>query len=67
MRLTSTGLPLGGRRVLGVGTPHPKPGDTCVQIFSAGPDMMAGGGDDQLLGTGGTDASGNLVDDTGMP
>ena len=33
-----------------------------MQIFDAGPDGAVGGGDDTLIGSGGTDSSGNFND-----
>ena len=57
---------IGGTRVFGIGTVHAKPGDSCIQIFSVGPngvpDNPPGSVDDELLGTGGTDLSGSFVD-----
>jgi hypothetical protein len=51
--------------VSGRGTARAKPEDTCIQIWEAGPnrvpDSPLGSIDDTLLGTGGTDASGNFV------
>lgn len=65
------GLPVGTTRVFGVGTPHAIPGDTCIEIYSVGsngvPDDPPGSVDDELLGTGGTDADGNFVDGMDMP
>jgi hypothetical protein len=59
-------LPVGTDRIFGVGTPEGKPGDSCIQIYLIGPngvpDNPPGSIDDELLGTGGTDAAGNFVD-----
>lgn len=56
----------GSSRVFGRGMVHAKPGDTCIGIFAAGangaPDAPPGSVDDELLGSGGTDINGNLVD-----
>ena len=45
------------------------PDDSCIAIYSVGPngapDLPPGSIDDELLGTGGIDASGNFVDATG--
>jgi hypothetical protein len=55
----------GSTRVSGRGTARAKPGDTCIQIWDAGPngvpDDPPGSIDDVLLGTGGTDENGNFV------
>lgn len=55
----------GSTRVSGRGTPRAKPGDTCIQIWDAGPngvpDIPPGSVDDILFGTGGTDSDGNFV------
>lgn len=65
------GLPIGTARISGMGTPNGKLGDSCIQIFSVGPngkpDNPPGSIDDELLGTGGTDAAGNFVDTSDMP
>lgn len=61
----------GSRRVFGMGTPNAIPGNTCISIFAVGangaPDNPPGSVDDELLGTGGTDANGIFVDTTGNP
>ena len=58
-------------RVFGLGTPNAKPGDSCIEIYSVGsnnvPDDPPGSVDDQLIGTGGTDAAGNFVDGSDAP
>ena len=63
-----SGLFVGSERVFGTGTPNAAPGDTCIAIYAAGPnrvpDQPPGSVDDELLGTGGTDANGNFVDAT---
>ena len=60
------GVGPGTARLFGTGTPNAIPGDSCIEIFTVGangvPDNPPGGVDDQLLGTGGTDAAGNFVD-----
>jgi hypothetical protein len=60
------GLGLGTKRVFGIGMVHAKTGDTCISIYAVGPngspDAPPGSVDDELLGSGGTDASGNFVD-----
>ena len=65
------GLVLGTSRVFGIGTAHAEPGDSCIEIYAAGPngvpDNPPGSVDDELLGTGGTDANGSFVDAMGMP
>ncbi len=66
---TGSGLFVGSERVFGKGTPNAVPGDSCIAIYSVGPngapDQPPGSIDDELLGTGGIDASGNFVDATG--
>jgi hypothetical protein len=61
---------MGNRRVFGSGTPGAKPNDSCILIYEVGPngspDTPPGSVDDELLGTGGTDATGNFVDNTEM-
>lgn len=61
----------GSTRVSGRGTARAKPGDTCIQIWEAGPNRVAdtppGNVDDVLLGTGGTDENGNFVATDGTP
>jgi hypothetical protein len=61
-----SGLFVDSERVFGQGTPNAVPGDNCIAIYAAGPngvpDQPPGSVDDELLGTGGTDASGNFVD-----
>ncbi len=65
------GLPEGTTRVFGLGTPNAKPGDSCIEIYLVGsnhvPDDPPGSVDDQLIGTGGTDAAGNFVDGSDVP
>jgi hypothetical protein len=65
------GLPPGTTRVFGIGTPYPIAGDTCIAIYATGDNGVAdnppGSVDDELLGVGGTDANGNLVDAAGNP
>jgi len=59
--ITGGGLS-GSTRVFGHGAPNiPSP---LLEIWSAGPNGIpeGGGGDDQLIGTGGTDAGGNFTD-----
>ncbi len=60
------GLVIGQNRVFGLGTPNAKPGDSCIEIFAVGPNKVPddppGSVDDELIGTGGTDAAGNFVD-----
>jgi hypothetical protein len=62
---------VGATRVFGIGTVHAIPGDSCIQIYSVGangvPDNPPGSVDDELLGTGGTDATGSFVDATEQP
>jgi len=54
-----TPLPIGGDpRVCGRGAPNVG----TLQIFDAGANHVPGGGDDVLIGTGGTDASGSFND-----
>lgn len=61
----------GSRRVSGRGTPRAVPGDTCIAIYSVGPngnpDVPPGSVDDVLLGIGGTDESGAFVAVDGSP
>lgn len=61
-----TGIFVGSTRVFGVGTVHAKADDTCIAIYAVGPngvlDVPPGSVDDELLGTGGTNAAGNFVD-----
>jgi hypothetical protein len=61
------GVSPGSTRVFGTGTPRRQPDDMCIQIFAAGPDRMPGTSDDELLGSGGTDAEGSFVDPEEMP
>lgn len=65
------GVDAGATRIFGIGTVHAKAGDSCIQIFSVGPngtpDDPPGSVDDELLGTGGTDANGSFVDASDMP
>jgi hypothetical protein len=65
------GLPVGTARIFGTGTPEGKPSDSCIQIYLVGangtPDSPPGSVDDELLGTGGTDAAGSFVDLSDMP
>ena len=67
----SGGLVPGTDRVFGVGTIHVALGDSCISIYSVGangvPDVPPGSIDDELLGTGGTDVDGNLVDTSDQP
>ena len=60
------GLAEGVTRIFGTGTPNAKPDDSCIAIYLVGPnnapDDPPGSVDDQLIGTGGTDAAGNFVD-----
>src|SRR6185436_12925381 len=64
-------LLIGGTRVFGIGTVHAKLGDTCIQIYDVGPngvpDSPPGSVDDELLGSGGTDANGSFVDAANQP
>jgi len=66
-----TGVTPGSTRVFGMGTPNAIPGNTCIAIYAVGPNGVAddppGSVDDELLGTGGTDASGIFVDAEGNP
>jgi len=66
-----SGLIPGSRRVFGMGTPNAIPGNSCILIYAVGanglPDHPPGSVDDQLLGTGGTNASGLFVDAMGNP
>jgi hypothetical protein len=67
----SGGVPLGTTRLYGIGAPHPQPDDACIAIYSVGanrvPDVPPGSTDDELLGTGGTDANGSFVDAMNLP
>ncbi|MBX3023300.1 hypothetical protein KF840_00145 [bacterium] len=67
----SGGIASGATRVFGVGAPHAQSDDACLAIFAAGangvPDQPPGSVDDELLGTGSTDANGNFVDASGLP
>jgi hypothetical protein len=60
------GLAVGITRIFGLGAPNAKPSDSCIEIYLVGdngePDDPPGSVDDQLIGTGGTDAAGNFVD-----
>ena len=64
-----SGLFAGSRRLFGQGTPNAVPGNGCIALYAAGPngaaDQPAGSIDDELLGTGGINASGNFVDAQG--
>jgi hypothetical protein len=64
------GLPVGTARIFGTGTPEGKPNDSCILIYLVGPndtpDSPPGSVDDELLGTGGTNAAGNFVDSSEM-
>lgn len=65
----TSSLQFGTLRVFGAATPNAKPGDTCIAIYAVGangrPDSPPGSVDDEILGTGGTDELGNLVDVSG--
>src|SRR5262249_41984243 len=67
----ASGVFPGSTRVFGMGTPNAIPGNSCIVIFSIGPngvvDQPPGSIDDQVLGTGGTNASGMFVDAMGNP
>lgn len=67
----SGGIAAGATRLFGVGAPHAQTDDACLAIFAAGangvPDQPPGSVDDELLGTGSTDANGNFVDGGGLP
>jgi hypothetical protein len=66
-----SGLYPGSTRVFGMGMPNAVPGNSCIAIYAVGPngrlDNPPGSGDDQLLGTGGINASGLFVDAMGNP
>lgn len=66
---SGSGLLVGSQRVFGQGAPNAVPSDSCIAIYAVGangaPDQPPGSSDDELLGTGGTDASGNFVDAEG--
>lgn len=63
------GLFAGARRLFGRGTQNAVPGNGCIAIYAAGPngaaDQPPGSIDDELLGTGGINASGSFVDAQG--
>jgi len=56
----------GSQRVRGRARPDLAP--DCIRVFDSGPNGIpeAGAGDDQLLGSGGTDSSGAFVDLEGL-
>lgn len=60
------GLVEGITRIFGSGAPNAKSADSCIEIYLVGQNGAAddppGSVDDQRIGTGGTDASGNFVD-----
>jgi hypothetical protein len=64
-------LTAGATRIFGSGSPNAEPSDSCIEIFAVGanevPDNPPGSVDDQLIGTGGTDAAGNFVDASDLP
>ena len=66
-----SGLFPGSKRVFGMGTPNAVPDNSCIAIYAVGPngvpDHPPGSIDDQLLGTGGVNASGLFVDEMGNP
>ena len=66
-----SGLYPGSTRLFGMGMPAAVPGNSCIAIYAVGPngrpDNPPGSGDDQLLGTGGVNASGLFVDAMGHP
>jgi hypothetical protein len=68
---SGSGVFPGSTRVFGTGMPNAIPDNSCIVIYSAGPngvpDQPPGSVDDQVLGTGGTNASGTFVDAMGNP
>ena len=66
-----SGVLPGSTRVFGMGTPNAIPDNSCILVYAVGPngapDHPPGSVDDQLLGAGGTNASGIFVDAMGNP